>query len=92
MLEVSLCIAIMLLAAYFVTARRSGIWKGRQLVWPTVRTALSGAAILVTIVLWKLWWGDSAAGSVFVLLAAGVLVLFVFFFVKTLVARGKTPR
>jgi hypothetical protein len=87
MMEFYLYLAVMPIVAYLVTARRSGVWKGRQIIWPTVRTALLGTAILVAIGLWQLWWGDSPAGSVFVLIVAAVLVVFLFFFSKALVDR-----
>jgi len=90
MLEASLFAAFMLLVAYLVTARRSGVWKGRQIIWPTLRAALSGTAIILAIILWKLWWGDSAAGSVFFLMFAAVLILFFFFFVKAIVKRTRS--
>jgi hypothetical protein len=40
MMEFYLYLAVMPIVAYLVTARRSGVWKGRQIIWPTVRTAL----------------------------------------------------
>lgn len=87
MMEIYLYLAVMPIVAYLVTARRSGIWKGRQIIWPTVRTALLGTTMLVAIGLWQMWWGDSPAGSVFVLMIAVVLVVFFFFFAKALIER-----
>jgi preprotein translocase subunit SecE len=87
MMEIYLYLTVMPIVAYLVTARRSGVWKGRQIIWPTVRNALSGTAMLVAIILWKLWWHDSEASSVIVLLFVAALLLFLFFFLKALIRR-----
>jgi membrane protein YdbS with pleckstrin-like domain len=47
--------------------------------------------MLIAIGLWQFWWGDSPAGSVFALMVAVVLVVFLFFFVKALFKLKKPP-